>query len=70
MRALVEGQANGELPTNGEETAAALAEGELVPGANGSDGFEAEDQIERQASGEVSTVVEPSTPKPPAPEAD
>jgi DNA polymerase III delta prime subunit len=69
MRALVEGQTNGELAANGGEASAALAEGEAVLGANGSDGFGAEGKPEVRAAGEVDTLVEPITPKP-APEAD
>jgi len=67
MRAL-EGQTNGELAPNGDEVPAAMAEGELVAGANGSDGFEAENKVEPTAADEVRTAPEPA-PKP-APDAD
>jgi len=68
MRALVEGQTNGELAPNGGEGSSAAAEGELTVGANGSDGFEAEGRSDQPQADEVRSALEPA-PKP-APEAD
>ena len=68
MRAVVEGQTNGELAPNGGEGSSAAAEGELTVGANGSDGFEAEGRSDQPQADEVRSALEPA-PKP-APEAD